>query len=167
MQSFCWKHKQAQMSPESGKDYYGFRVDTPKRRYYLRFLPLRGNYNFYIYCYQTDKLERMEVPDTSLFLGAAGEGQQFLILVKPLERIGFSAHGAAPASCWRREISPPWLFSRISAIMGPRCGKQFASLLLQSGGRKTAASVSLQDTVIVGGAWKHGFTTPLSNAADR
>ena len=21
MQSFCWKHKQAQMSPESGKDY--------------------------------------------------------------------------------------------------------------------------------------------------
>lgn len=58
MQSFCWKHKQAQMSPESGKDYYGFRVDTPKRRYYLRFLPLRGNYNFYIYCYQTDKLER-------------------------------------------------------------------------------------------------------------
>ena len=58
MQSFCWKHKQAQMSPESGKDYYGFRVDTPKRRYYLRFLPLRGNYNFYIYCHQTDKLER-------------------------------------------------------------------------------------------------------------
>ena len=58
MQSFCWKHKQAQMSPESGKDYYGFRVDTPRRRYYMRFLPLRGNYNFYIYCHQTDKLER-------------------------------------------------------------------------------------------------------------
>ena len=60
MQSFCWKHKQAQMSPESGKDYYGFRVDTPKRRYYLRFLPLRGNYNFYIYCYQTDKLGQFD-----------------------------------------------------------------------------------------------------------
>lgn len=58
MQGFCWKHKQAQMSPESGKDYYGFRVDTPRRRYYMRFLPLRGNYNFYIYCHQTDKLER-------------------------------------------------------------------------------------------------------------
>ena len=49
------------MSPESGKDHYGFRVDTAMRRYYLRFLPLRGNYNFYIYCYQTDKLERSTV----------------------------------------------------------------------------------------------------------
>ena len=58
MQSFCRKYEQARMSPAAGTDYYGFRVDTPKRRYYLRLLPLRGNYNFYIYCYQTDKLER-------------------------------------------------------------------------------------------------------------
>ena len=58
IQSFCRKHEQARMSPAAGTDYFGFRVDTPKRRYYLRLLPLRGNYNFYIYCYQTDKLER-------------------------------------------------------------------------------------------------------------
>ena len=63
MERFCWEHAQARMSPKAGTDYYGFRVDTPQRRYYLRFLPLRGNYNFYIYCYQTDKFERtVELP---------------------------------------------------------------------------------------------------------
>ena len=60
MECFCREHPQARMSPESGSDYYGFRVDTARRRYYLRFLPRRGDYNFYIYCYQTDKLERAE-----------------------------------------------------------------------------------------------------------
>lgn len=58
MERYCWSHAQARMSPASGTNYYGFRVDTEKHRYYLRFLPQRGNYNFYIYCYQTDKLER-------------------------------------------------------------------------------------------------------------
>lgn len=58
MEQFCWEHAQARMGPAAGMDYYGFRVDTPQHRYYLRFLPLRGNYNFYIYCYQTNKFER-------------------------------------------------------------------------------------------------------------
>ena len=58
MERFCQEHAQARMSPKAGMDYYGFRVDTPQHRYYLRFLPLRGNYNFYIYCYQTNKFER-------------------------------------------------------------------------------------------------------------
>ena len=58
MERFCRSHPQARMSPKAGAYYYGFRVDTAKHRYYLRFLPLRNNYNFYIYCYQTDKLER-------------------------------------------------------------------------------------------------------------
>lgn len=58
MERFCRSHPEARMSPAAGTDYFGFRVDTAKRRYYLRFMPLRGNYNFYIYCYQTDKLER-------------------------------------------------------------------------------------------------------------
>lgn len=58
MERFCRSHPQARMSPNAGAYYYGFRVDTAKHRYYLRFLPLRKNYNFYIYCYQTDKLER-------------------------------------------------------------------------------------------------------------
>lgn len=58
MEQYCRSHAQARMSPASSTDYYGFRVDTEKRRYYLRFLPRRGDYNFYIYCYQTDKFER-------------------------------------------------------------------------------------------------------------
>lgn len=58
MERFCREHAQARMSPKAGTEYYGFRVDAPQHRYYLRFLPLRGNYNFYIYCYQTDKFER-------------------------------------------------------------------------------------------------------------
>ena len=58
MERFCRDHPKARMSPKAGAYYYGFRVDTAKHRYYLRFLPLRKNYNFYIYCYQTDKFER-------------------------------------------------------------------------------------------------------------
>ena len=59
MERFCRSHPQARMSPRAGAYYYGFQVDTAKHRYYLRFLPLRNNYNFYIYCYKTDKLERV------------------------------------------------------------------------------------------------------------
>lgn len=58
MERFCRDHPKARMSPKAGAYYYGFRVDTAKHRYYLRFLPRQKNYNFYIYCYKTDKLER-------------------------------------------------------------------------------------------------------------
>ena len=58
MERFCRSHPKARMSPKAGTYYYGFRVDTAKHRYYLRFLPQQRNYNFYIYCYKTDKLER-------------------------------------------------------------------------------------------------------------
>ena len=58
MQKFCREHPQPQMSPRFGSEYHGFRVDTAQCRYYLRFCPMRGNYNFYIYCYKTALLER-------------------------------------------------------------------------------------------------------------
>lgn len=58
MQRFCWGHPTAQMSQRAGTEYYAFRIDTAQHRYYLRFFPVRGNYNFYIFCYQTDQLER-------------------------------------------------------------------------------------------------------------
>jgi len=58
MQKFCWDHPQARMSSEADSRCYAFRVDTDRRRFYLRFLPSRGDYNFYIYCYQSDKLEK-------------------------------------------------------------------------------------------------------------
>ncbi len=64
MEQFCREHASARMSPRAGSEYFGFRVDTTQHCYYLRFFPQRGNYNFYIYCYQTDKLERADTqPD--------------------------------------------------------------------------------------------------------
>ena len=67
MEDFCRKRPRSRMSPASGSDYYGFRVDTGRHRFYLRFLPRRGDYNFYIYCYQTDKFERAaELPPKSI-----------------------------------------------------------------------------------------------------
>jgi len=58
MRRFCWDHPQAQMSPEAGSRYYAFRIDTNLHRYYLRLIPERDDYNFYIYCYRVDKLEK-------------------------------------------------------------------------------------------------------------
>lgn len=58
MERFCQEHVQARMSPKAGTEYYGFRVDTAQHYYYLRLCPIRGNYNFYIYCYKTGLLER-------------------------------------------------------------------------------------------------------------
>lgn len=65
MQRFCGGHPVAQMSQRSGTEYYAFRIDTARHRYYLRFFPVQENYNFYIYCYQTDKFERA-APQPSL-----------------------------------------------------------------------------------------------------
>ena len=32
MQRFCWEHSQTRMSPRSGSEYYGLRVDTAQHR---------------------------------------------------------------------------------------------------------------------------------------
>lgn len=37
---------------------YGFRVDTEKRAYLLRCNPIKGDYNFYCYCYESEWLDR-------------------------------------------------------------------------------------------------------------
>lgn len=58
MQRFCREHIQSRMSPQSGTEYYGLRVDTAQHRYYLRFCPMQNNYNFYIFCYKTALLEK-------------------------------------------------------------------------------------------------------------
>lgn len=57
MRRFCREHSQTQMGPRFGSEYYGLRVDTSKHRYYLRLCPMRGNDNFYIYCYKADILK--------------------------------------------------------------------------------------------------------------
>lgn len=65
MQKFCWNHPQARTSPEASSRFYAFRVDTEWHRYYLRFIPERGDYNFYIYCYRTEEFEK-DVPHPPL-----------------------------------------------------------------------------------------------------
>ena len=53
--TYCHQH------PESsfGNDReYGFRADTAQYTYFLRLNPNRGEYNFYIYCYRRDCLDR-------------------------------------------------------------------------------------------------------------
>lgn len=65
MQRFCWEHPQARMGSQYGSENYGLRVDTDKYRYYLRFCPMRGNDNFYIYCYKAGLL-KMPMPQFDL-----------------------------------------------------------------------------------------------------
>ncbi len=65
MQKFSWGHPQARMSPKADSRSYAFRVDTEQHRYYLRFTPERGDYNFYIYCYRTEEFEK-DAPYSSL-----------------------------------------------------------------------------------------------------
>lgn len=45
-------------TPEFGRDEFGFRLNTQDYAYLLRLNPNRGEYNFYIYCYKRDYLDR-------------------------------------------------------------------------------------------------------------
>ena len=45
-------------TPKFGRDEFGFRVITQDYAYLLRLNPNRGEYNFYIYCYKRDYLDR-------------------------------------------------------------------------------------------------------------
>ena len=45
-------------TPKFGRDESGFRVNTKAHAYLLRLNSSPGNYNFYIYCYQRDYLDR-------------------------------------------------------------------------------------------------------------
>ena len=45
-------------TPKFGREESGFRVNTQGHAYLLRLNPSPGDYNFYIYCYQRDYLDR-------------------------------------------------------------------------------------------------------------
>ncbi len=77
MQKFCQEHPQAQMSARAGSHYYAFRINTKQHRYYLRFFPEKTDYNFYIFCYRTDKFEKdLPVPDFSYLRAEQGKSPQ-------------------------------------------------------------------------------------------
>ncbi len=58
MQAHCCRHTQALIKTQSRQEL-AFRADTEQHTYFLRCIPGKGDYNFYLYCYNRDAL--MEV----------------------------------------------------------------------------------------------------------
>ena len=56
LRSFCYAHPESRI--QSDRDDYGFRVNTEAYSYLIRLNPNRGEYNFYIYCYKRERLDR-------------------------------------------------------------------------------------------------------------
>ena len=59
MRSFCTLRDSASLGDDRS---YGFRIETPKYEYMLRCSPARGDYNFYLLCY--DKVAREQYRST-------------------------------------------------------------------------------------------------------
>ena len=58
MASFCSLREDNAKVPKTSMPTYGFRIDTARYQYMLRCHPYRGEYNFYIYCYDKQSRER-------------------------------------------------------------------------------------------------------------
>ncbi len=55
-QSFCKANPKAYYNPEGTYDFYAFRLETPKHRYFLRYTPKQKDYGFHLMCYRTGLL---------------------------------------------------------------------------------------------------------------
>lgn len=62
MKAFCRRHEPYSKMEKAILPSHGFRIDTQRFQYMLRCFPQRGDYNFYIYCYdkQAREQERTE-----------------------------------------------------------------------------------------------------------
>lgn len=58
MEFFCRIHEKNASVPEAMLKSCGFSIDTNHYQYMLRCTPVKGNYNFYIYCYDKDAREK-------------------------------------------------------------------------------------------------------------
>ena len=56
LRAFCYAHPESRI--QSDRDDYGFRVNTDAYSYLVRLNPNRGEYNFYVYCYKRENLDR-------------------------------------------------------------------------------------------------------------
>lgn len=56
MAAFCTKTATEQ-NTLSDYPHYGYRVDTEGYVYLIRYFPLKGDYNFYVYCYNKQMLD--------------------------------------------------------------------------------------------------------------
>ncbi len=53
---FCFADEQAAI--DSDKRSFGYRIDTPKYTYLMRYNPYKGEYNLYCHCYKRDLLDK-------------------------------------------------------------------------------------------------------------
>ena len=58
MERFCHIHERSAAVPEAMLKSYGFSIETKQYQYMLRCTPVKGDYNFYMYCYDKDARER-------------------------------------------------------------------------------------------------------------
>ena len=58
MCSFCGLQGSQSKIKEAALESYGFAIKTDKYQYMLRCTPVRGDYNFYLYCYDRKALEQ-------------------------------------------------------------------------------------------------------------
>ena len=56
MYNVCYRLKPTQSATD--KDVHGFKIITEKHTYYLRCNPRLGEYNLYVYCYNTQALDK-------------------------------------------------------------------------------------------------------------
>jgi len=56
LRAFCYAHPESRI--QSDRDDYAFRVNTDAYSYLVRLNPNRGEYNFYVYCYKRESLDR-------------------------------------------------------------------------------------------------------------
>ena len=62
MEQYCSRYEQWAKIPHAVMPAYGFQIETKRYQYMLRCAPIKGDYNFYIYCYDKEARERERAP---------------------------------------------------------------------------------------------------------
>ena len=64
MAAFCRRHEPYSKMEKAILPSHGFRIDTKRFQYMLRCFPEKGDYNFYIYCYDKEAREQERTEPT-------------------------------------------------------------------------------------------------------
>jgi len=58
LSKYCYAHSESNLNTSRGNEY-GFKIDVNDHSFYIRsILKQHGDYNFYIFCYNNEKLEQ-------------------------------------------------------------------------------------------------------------
>lgn len=74
MATYCRSHPQAMLS--ESRQHYGFKLKTDKHICCLNLCAVRGDYNFYVYVFDRDRLERHHAEPKPSLLGKLEENKQ-------------------------------------------------------------------------------------------